>query len=278
MKRIALFQFHRDWDICANRLQLLRAFNPGVEVYGLFGGEEESLEGAKGALGGDLAAVYYLRDRDSRWKWQNTDLAVREWFRDFGHRVDFDVAHVLQWDLLFFDSLASAYRAVPHDALGLTGITTVEAIADRWHWTLNEPHKTELVRLLEFVKAGYGYERPPRACLGPGYCLPRRFLEKYAEADVPELGHDELRLPLFGEILGCEIRDTGFYPRWFDAEDDRLFNANGDEIEDALIRRELARSGGRRVFHPFRKVFEGPEVKALLERPATRDEAVSFRR
>lgn len=260
MKRIALLQFHRDWDVCANRARLLRAFNPDVEIYGLFGGEDEGLAEARNALSAEVVNVYPLRGRDSRWKCQNTDLGVREWFRDFGHGVDFDVVHVIQWDLLLFDLLSNLYNHVPDGALGLTGLTPVERIAGRWHWTLNEPHRSELANLRALVRDRFGDEEPFVACLGPGYCLPREFLRRYADLDVPELGHDELRLPLFGRLLGFRIEDTGFYPDWFDPDGERFFNANGDEIEEARIRSELARAEGRRVFHPFRKVFDLPPV------------------
>ena len=256
MKRIALLQFHRDWDVCANRVRLLRGFNPDVAIYGLFGGEEEKWKEAAAALGPDVEDVFLLRHPDTRWKWQNTDLGVRRWFQEFGHRVEFDVLHVIQWDLLLFDSLANLYRDIPGGALGLTGLTPVDRIADRWHWTLVEPHRSELVALREIVRDRFGDTEPLVACLGPGYSLPKEFLRRYAEVDVPELGHDELRLPLFGRVLGFPIRDTGFYPAWFDAEGEKLFNANGDDIEESRIRAELARAGGRRVFHPYRKVFE----------------------
>jgi hypothetical protein len=266
MKRIALLQFHRDWDVCANRVQILRAFNPDVEIYGLFGGEEECLEEAKIALGADVRDVYFLRGRNSRWKWQNTDLAVREWFRDFGRGLDFDVVHVVQWDLLLLDSLSNIYGHVPPDALGLTGMTPVEKIAGGWHWTLNEPHKSELGQLREVVRERFEDGEPFIACLGPGYCLPREFLRRYADLDVPELGHDELRLPLYGRLLGFRLVDTGFYPAWFDPEGEKFFNANGDEIEKARIRSELSLAGGRRVFHPYRQVFEYSAPSASLER------------
>ncbi len=271
MKRIALLQFHRDWDVCANRVRLLRSFSPDVDVYGLFGGEEHDLEEARRVLGADLVNIYPLRGRDLRWKWQNTDLAVREWYRKFGHGIEFDVLHLMQWDLLLFDSLTNLYRHVPPDALGLTGLTPVEGIASRWHWTLNEPHKTELAALAELVRERFDDREPFVACLGPGYCFPREFLRRYADLEVPELGHDELRLPLFGRLLGFRIVDTGFYPKWFDPPGEKFFNANGDEIGDGQIRSELARADGRRVFHPYRRVFDllaasgSPEAPDALE-------------
>ncbi len=258
MKRVALLQFHRDWEVCRDRLQLLHAFNPGVEMYGLFGGESADFESARDVFE-DAALVWHLAGHEARWKWYNTDLGVREWYRSVGHRVPFDVLHVVQWDLLLLAPLDELYAPIPAGALGLTGITPIEAIADRWHWTLNEPHRTELVRLSELVVERFRVEPPAHACLGPGYCLPRAFLDEYAAMDVPELCHDELRLPLFARILGFPVADSGFYPRWFDAKEERFFNANGDEIAEARIREELQRPAGRRAFHPFRKVFETAE-------------------
>jgi hypothetical protein len=166
--------------------------------------------------------------------------------------------------------------------VGLTGVTPLETIADRWPWTVNEPHRSELALLKDFVSKRYGYEEAYRACLGPGYCLPRTFLDAYAAADVPELCHDEVRLPLFASILGFEIADTGLYPRWFDTFEEQFFNANDDDIDERLIRSELARPRGRRAFHPFRREFalsakaSAPARKAKngTNRKETRDQTV----
>jgi hypothetical protein len=272
MKRVALLQFHKDWDVCRNRTALLRAYNPGLEIHGLFGGEAGSLQTARAALNGDLVEIYRPLLRESSWNKKNTDLAVRSWYRDVGCLVDFDLLHVIQWDLVFFDSLPRIYAEVPPEAVGLTGVTPLETIAGRWPWTVNEPHRSELALLKNFVSKRYGYEEAYRACLGPGYCLPRTFLDAYAAADVPELCHDEVRLPLFASILGFEIADTGLYPRWFDTFEERFFNANDDDIDERLIRSELARPRGRRAFHPFRREFALP---AQAPAPARRSKGKS---
>ena len=73
MKRIALLQFHRDWEVCANRVRLVRAFNPDVEIFGLFGGEEEGLAEARSALSAEVVNVYPVRGRDRRWKRSRED-------------------------------------------------------------------------------------------------------------------------------------------------------------------------------------------------------------
>jgi hypothetical protein len=255
MKNVVVFIFHKDWDVCGNHLALLRAFNPSIRIYGLFGGEELDATAARDALASHFEEMYVIPNSDALWKKKHTDLSVRAWYQDFGCNIDFDVLHVLQWDILFFAPLCDAYRNIPTDALGLTGITLISKIASRWHWALFEPDRSNLVKLEEFAKTRHGYEAPLEACLGPGYCLPRAFLEMYAAHDIPEIGHDEIRLPLFARIWGFPIVDTGFYPRWFDPEEEQFFNADSHEIEDTVIFRELSLSGGRRVFHPYRSSF-----------------------
>src|SRR5215208_4905202 len=100
MKRIALFLFHKDWDVCANKIAFLRRFNPTVDIHGLFGGQAADWAEVRKIFSGELSTIYHLVDKDSRWKWQNTDLSVRTWYIDHGCRIDFDVVHVVQWDLL----------------------------------------------------------------------------------------------------------------------------------------------------------------------------------
>ena len=263
MERIALFMFHKDWDVCSSRLDLLRAFNPEVQIYGLFGGEAADFDQVNARFREQLSGIYHFRHDDSRWKWQNTDLAVREWFCNFGRELQFQVVHVIQWDLLLFERLARLYRRVPSGALGLTGITPVSSISHRWEWCLAEQLKAPMTQLEAHVRETYGFTGILEASLGPGYCLPRAFLQKYAEMDIPDLGHDEVRLPLYARVLGFPIVDTGFYSRWFDAAEEQYFNANSVEIRDEVIIQELMRFRGRRVFHPYRKVV-GPIATAML--------------
>ncbi len=262
MMRIALFMFHKDWDICSSRLDLLRAFNPGLEIYGLFGGEAVHWDEVKRRFQQQLSGIYHFAHDDPRWKWRNTDLAVRNWFSSFGQNLPFDLVHVIQWDLLVFDSLASVYRSIPPGALGLTGITPVCSISHCWPWCFNES-ATSMAELEEHARVRYGFTGILEASMGPGYCLPRRFLEQYAVSDVPDLGHDEVRLPLYARIFRFPIFDTGFYPKWFDAVEEQYFNASDAEISDDLILQELARPRGRRVFHPYRKALSALSIAML---------------
>lgn len=255
MKRIVLFRFHRDPEICRNRLELIKKLNPGIKIYAYFE-EKEKYEPFK-ILDEYFEDVYFIEGKSSNWFWTSPDLAIRMWFRDVGKNIDFDVLHLIEWDLLLLDSLDNIYSKIPKDGIGLTGLQNMEDIKNMWKWTSEEPYASDWKKLFEFVRKKYNYNQEPQACVGPGPCLPKAFLEKYSEIEVPELCHDEIRMPLFAQILGFKLYDTGFYGKtWFDEETEKSFNCMDNEIDVEIIKKELDKKDGIRAFHPFRKIFD----------------------
>jgi hypothetical protein len=101
------------------------------------------------------------------------------------------------------------------------------------------------------------FDRPELDIWVGGACFPKSFLARYAAIDPPDLCHDDLRLPLFAQILGYPVIDTGFRRRWDDQDEDRFFSLHAREIDLSTIGAELAKPDGRRVFHPVRAVFRG---------------------
>ena len=195
---------------------------------------------------------FHVAKEGGRWSWKNGDLALTSWFREVGHENPFDIVHFVEWDLILFESCETLYADMDAAAVGLTALTPVAELEDTWEW-VREPRRAEWQRLLAYARAEWGYDDVPYGCLAVGPCLPRSFLARYAEIDPPEDGNDELRLPLFAQILGFPLADTGFRLRWHDRREDDVFNVGGSEIEPATIRRELAKPDGRRAFHPVRR-------------------------
>lgn len=250
MKRAILFRFHKNFPVCLNRLQTLHKLNPNLAIYGE--GEEANHSTAEKALGRELESLHYIKGKSRHWKWFHGDLCVRKWFIDYGHRMDFDMLHVIEWDMLFFESLEKLYRKIPNGGMGLTGLRLLKPVQSRWDWTSKEPYKTRWLKLLETVRKKYGYDMEPYGCVGPGPYLPREFLERYSKIKPYELVNDELNYPLFAQIFGIKLYDTGFF-RWFNDYWYKFFNSEGIEIKDSNILSELNRKGGRRFFHPYYK-------------------------
>lgn len=154
-----------------------------------------------------------------------------------------------------FGAIGDIYTNINDGDIGLTGIIPLYKIEKIWFWTNVEPYRSEWIRLLSFVTNGYQYKSTPIASLGPGLCFPKSFLEKYSELYLPELCHDEIRIPIVSQLFGYQIKDTGFFKDWFIHEERKYFNADKIKIEKEIIQSELM-TGYRRVFHPYNEIFD----------------------
>lgn len=262
-RRIVVFRFHRNPLVCRARIRLLRRLNPGVPIVGLYGGRRGFRRacfrlGSRTVLGLDS---FYASRRSGHWSWQHGDLAIAAWYRDVGRRLDFDVAHLVEWDLLLLAPLDHLYRDIDPSAVGLTAYTPLSEVGEQWEWLRLPELRIETEQLFRQARERWGYRGEPHACIGVGPCFPRAFLDEYAALEAPELGHDEVRLPLFAAILGYRLVDTGFRRSWHEEEDDPFFNASGQAVETAAVLAELRRPGGRRAFHPVRQIIAEVEVR-----------------
>ncbi|MDE1868749.1 MAG: hypothetical protein KGH60_02165 [Candidatus Micrarchaeota archaeon] len=263
MKRIILFRFHKNLDVCRNKLQILRHFNPDVKIYGMFGGDENSLNKFKKGLGFHLEHIYLIKGKSPKWKWFNCDLAVNMWYKDYGHKLDFDMLYIVEWDELLLTSLAKAYSNVPKNSLGLTALTPLDKAKDHWNWTSKEPYKSRWIRFMKIVKDRYGYDSKPYGCIFGGTCLPKSFLERYSKERIPQLCHDEIRVPVYAQIYGFKLFNNGFVKKFYDKTDSQFFHAFNNEISDIKINAELKKIKGRRVFHPYRRPFPLGKLKKI---------------
>ena len=259
MKRAVLFRFHRAPRVCRSRVSLLRELNPGVPVYGLFGGRR--LPAALLSQLVDLDGVYVSHGSD-RWNWQHGDFALTAWYRAVGSHLDFDVLHVVEWDLLLVAPLDTLYSSVPADTVGLTALTPVAELEAEWTWLRKAEPRREWEALLGIAREKWGYDGEPYGCLAAGPSFPRAFLEAYAATDVPVLCNDELRVPLFAQILGFELADTRLRGPWRGEREHELFHLRAHEIELPTIRAEIAKSDGARAFHPVRRRLDGEVIFA----------------
>ena len=254
MKRIALFRYHNQANICINRIELFKHYNPYTPVYGLFGGPEENFDTYQRLLDTYLKGNYCLKEKPDEWKWKNGDLAIRKWYMDYGKDLDFDMLHILEWDLLMFESLDELYAHIPQNSLGVSGLTRLNKISNKWFWTRDPHQKSEWETLHQQVQQKYGPIKNLYASVAPGLCMPKSFLEQYAQAKVPELSHDELRITLFAQAMGFKLYDTRFFKRWFSKKEWKYFNCNNFNITWSTISHELSKKKGRRVFHPHREL------------------------
>ncbi len=256
MERILLFRFHDHLEVCINRLQLLRRLNPDVRMFGLYGGPSSRMLPAQEALGDYLESIWEIPVASTEWKWRHGDLSLIWWFKQVGHKIPFDILHLVEWDLLVLSSLDEIYGTRGLNGVALTGLTPLEKIQHTWWWTAHPPHALEWKQLKHHIQEQYGFKGPYLACQGPANAFSRAFLERYSKEKVPQLAHEELRLPIFAHVLGFEVEPLAHvYREIRDRHEMQFFNCEKLPIQPMTIQQELQNPHGRRVFHPFGAVF-----------------------
>jgi hypothetical protein len=263
MKHIVLFRYHGHPDRNLELLRFQKFLNPTVSFYGLFGGSEQDFPAVSKALESVLEGNFLIRDRSTEWKWKHSDMAYQLWHREVGHTLDFDAVHVLEWDILYFEPLHRLFPQTRPDTVILTGLTQMANVENKWYWTRDPENREEWIKLLDHFRINFRYDQAPYAALGCGITLPREYLDRLVDEEIPFLSNDELRIPLYAQAFGLRMADSCLCRRWFSRLEDRFWNANRKEISWLTIRWELAKKTGRRAFHPVTRELRAEKLIRL---------------
>ena len=259
VKLDTLFWFYKDFSICRDRLQQFRNFNPESKVFGLFGGNVEDAEEAKHILG-DLLHDFYVfpQKKPALWKWRHGDQMIIDWYQNRGKYLEWDSLFVLQWDMLVLDSLEKLFSELKPGQVVLSGCRPKSEVESWWPWVL-PPHKDEMDRYSEYLKSSQNYNAELYVCLFIIACFPRKFLSEYADIGNTELGFLEYKIPTIANHLGFSFYSNAQTEPWWakdpmskSAQDsEKVLNAVSKEIPLDVIKSELSKDNGRRVFHPY---------------------------
>jgi hypothetical protein len=284
-QRAILFRFHDFFDVCDSRLGRLQALNPGIKIHGLYGGKSQELTSANSSFLEKFESLHVLT-QDSMWCWMfGGFLGINNWYKSIGRELDFDVVHLVEWDLLMEDSLANLYRHIEPECIGVTAPTPIGALSKakggwREWWLADEEKRTELHLLLKSIRANHGMTPIVHACFLPGASFPKAFLESISRLTIPSYCNDEVLLGVYAQVAQVELRDTGFLRNWKNFArlclhlpdalvsdpfagpranrihrwfvDFQYFNCNGCNVSIVDIQKQLVQTQGRRVFHPVR--------------------------
>jgi len=256
IKRIALFRFHKlNYEDHINRILFFKIINPSIPVYGLYGGDEMFFEEVAFKFKNICEEITLLRELSKKEKWLCSDIVVQQWYNKIGIYLNFDVLHVIEWDLVFMESLDRLYTHIPVSAIGCTGLKSVYMIEKSWYWTSAPIQRSEWLKLLTLVIKEYNYRNFPFAIQGPAICYPKSFLEKIKDIQIPRICNDELRIPLYAQILGFELVDNKFF-KWFYNPNYIAFNCDKIPVKFDTIAKEVVKVNGYRVFHPYLDIFD----------------------
>jgi len=265
MKLAVLFWFYKDFSLCIERLNRVRKLNPGTKIFALYGGDLESSAIAYKQISPLVNDFFcYTRQAASTWKWRNGDQLIATWYSQRGKFLDWDTIFIMQWDMLVLhDPLCKIFSNLQPNQILLSGFTPFDRVADWWGWAIRE--KDEVKRFKRYLEQSYGYTGDLYACLFIIACLPRVFLSKYSLA-VPEIGFIEYRLPTMAKVFNLDVYLGAEFEPWWAANPNtrnidkqgKTLNAVGEDIDMLVVLKELQKSNGRRIFHPYRKHF--PEL------------------
>src|SRR5262245_4307143 len=249
MDLAVLFWFYKQVDVCENRLALLRQRNGDLRVYGLYGGDAGDAPGFEARLGTQLDDFYMAPPADAEWKWLNGDLMLLEWYERRGRDLAWDQIAVVQWDLLVLDAIHRQLPGMEAGEIFLSGLSALDAEVERnWYWTRDPARRPNYLQFRQYVRDHYGHDREPRFCFFIFQVFPRAFFERYAAVPGKEIGMLEYKVPTYAEIFGIP-----FYQR--DLGGDAVLNPDKREISDEYIRQELDKPDGRRLFHPYYRIW-----------------------
>lgn len=258
MKLAILFWFYKEPEICENRLQILKKYNPDLKIFGLYGGEMSKAEEYQEKLGKYLDDFYvFTVNTDEDWKWINGDLMILDWYDKRGRNLEWDSVAVVQWDMLVFDSLIKQFNGIKKDEIFLSGLKSMnEGLENAWFWTKPEGEdRPNYQNFVAYIKEKYGYIVPVMCSLFILEIFPRLFFEKYLTVEDKEIGMLEYKIPTYAKIFNIPfyIKDVGV--QWHKIEGLPL-NAIPKEVTTEYINKELLKKDGWRIFHPYFKKWE----------------------
>jgi hypothetical protein len=271
-KLALLFWFYDHVDVCINRLDLLRRLNPGIAIYGLFGGPPSLAAEFEQALSSRLDHYYaFPQDRPPSWKWEHGDILISQWFRDCGRDLDWDTIIVAQWDMLILKPLRQVFAALRKDEIFVSSTRPVREVEKTWFWVRppNEPLRNRYIRFLEHLKTISTKSVEPLASIFLIVCLPRVFLEKYSRIAMPELGFIEYRVPTYARLFGVSNCDRLNLDAW-SPDESHAFRGHKKylipvKMPIPLLDIYLAqlRRRGPAIFHPYYRIFR-PGVGGMV--------------
>jgi hypothetical protein len=249
-----LFWFYKEREVCKNRLIQIRKYNPGIKIFGLYGGEDHGFSEYEKSLAEHLDDLYGTgHGPDSRWKWLNGDLMIVDWYINRGQFLNWDCIVIVQWDMLVFESLKKVFSDLKKEEIFITYYRRLTDEIERiWAWTRpGSKHRDDYLEFKSHIHIHYDYKGEMWCC---GFILeifPRSFLEEYSKIEDKEIGFIEYRVPTYANIFGYKFltKDLG---EWYEGDKDKsAINAWGVPISEGYIRNQLSQPKGFRLFHPY---------------------------
>lgn len=272
MKNAILFWFYKDVDICINRLELIKKYNPDIPIHGLFGGDTSQIESFSDIIGTLVESFTpCFTEKSSEWKWKYGDKLIAEWYKKTGQFFNWDRIIIVQWDMLLMTNISNLTKELGKEELYISGLRPVYEVKDWWNWVKRDISDYE--NFLKEIRELYSKEFEPLCCQFIFVCLSRTFLNQYYQLKLDK-GFIEYRLPTIASALGYTFGSIPKLSCYWPSEPREKgtlqpnisITAQTIPIGLKYILKHMTSPNGDRVFHPYYRLFPnsvGNAVKLL---------------
>lgn len=267
MKQAILFNYFVDVEVCLNRLKMLRKFNPGMPIYGLYGGPPEKGESFASQIESKMDDSYiFSEDRTDVWRWANPDLLIAGWYRDRGKDLEWDTLVWVHWDQLILAPINEIFPNYRQGELLLTGVRPIKEVESWWHWVSKENIHygyDHYMKFFNFIKDHYNYKDEPLACQGLLTIFPREFLERYSYMPNIEYGNIEYKFPIYAQIFGTPFCQAHKIEAYWEKDPDeanatpraKCMTASKQQVPLRTVLNFMKEKNSQRIFHPYRRIY-----------------------
>jgi hypothetical protein len=263
-----LFWCYKEPQVCANKLRLLRHYNPTTPIYVLFGGEPAAAPQFQTEFDPFINDFYaFPEEKSPEWKWQRGDRLIARWFIDRGYGLNWDSIAIIQWDMLVFAPVEQLFSHLKKNELLLSGARSVEEVKTWWPWV--QPWHPEY---RDFLHDNDLAQHEAWCCEFIVAVFPRAFLERFAARKNPELGFLEYTIPSLAKSWGFDFCTDHPYTPWWNCDPaefnrhpyDKMLNAIGEECPDRYVLLHLLDPWGLRIFHPYSRDLRTDSLSSAL--------------
>jgi len=227
----------------------------------LYGGDKKDVSKYKFKLGEYLDNFYIttLHNKPKKYKWIHGDLMILDWYQNRGINLEgWDSVAVVQWDALILGNIKTQLPGLKRGEIFISGVRILDNyIEEKWSWTKKgSKERKNYQNFREYVKKEYDYSNKLLCSLFIFQVFPKEFFDKWMTVEDRGVGMLEYKIPTYAKIFGIPIykHDLGVW--WFNEKVKRgeaPLNAREVEISQKLIKSELKKEDGFRIFHPYFK-------------------------
>ena len=270
MKFAFVLTFHKDIEICQNRIRMLRKYNPDLPIHGVYGGEADQKEIFQKALGGLDSFYHFDEGKNAMWKWFNFDLLVAKWYELQGHKYDFDSIVWVHWDQLVLGPITEQFKHLKKGEMFINGLRPAHEVEDWWCWVSKDKDKAPpghgyetYMEFLNHLKAEYNYSAEPMFSQPFITICPREFLDPYSKLEWPVRGYGEYRMPMYAQVFDVPLCTSHKFGVWwpddpqmrYPSDEQRVLTPMQDPLPLKKILKYAADANAPKLIHPYYRIY-----------------------